>query len=198
MRRIEIPTMPTRYGDTLQSPHTLLYRNKRYAIGAVIRGAMGRMLQGQEPVPGPWAYVYGIATVINGTPQEHGVGVRVEDGDLLVIDRATYAIRGDASGQPYLSPHEIPPMSGEDVTAIEIAGKRAAARDGNVFDDDNQCCADAWLDATTPDPLNGRVTCERTDTNLAQFRRGYLVERKRSVSRRVRALLSVLPGNGNE
>lgn len=80
----------------------------------------------------------------------------------------------------------------------EAAGRRYAHNDGNVFDDDEDLCRDAWKRVSEPDPLNHRVIVEATEANRDAFRRGYLAERRRTASSRVKILMKIRTPLGQE
>lgn len=79
----------------------------RYRIGGVPRGGSGRQVDGGPLVPGPWAYVYELAGVIDnhgGTGAEaarkHAAGMEHDlvPGDVIRFDDCEYKIRLDARG----------------------------------------------------------------------------------------------------
>ena len=113
-RKISIPMVPDpgREGRGLRTEHVIHVGNyRRYGIGAVPRGASARKEQGGPMVPGPWAYVYGLSSVIDnhgGTGAERqrklaeGTEHDVAEGDRLEIDGMTYALRIDRWGDFHL------------------------------------------------------------------------------------------------
>lgn len=62
-----------------------------YFIFAVPRGAAMRRQQGGPEVPGPWADVSGLATVIDGTRAQQP-SLRLVPGDVLTIDGERYTV----------------------------------------------------------------------------------------------------------
>jgi len=75
---------------------------KRFAVGVVVKGAEGRRDFGGPMVPGPWAYAFGLCTVIDnhggtGAEAERNRAANTEhtinDGDLLELDGNVYKIR---------------------------------------------------------------------------------------------------------
>ena len=79
----------------------------RYRVGGVPRGASGRQVDGGPLVPGPWAYVYELASVIDnhgGTGAESaamraaGTEHDLVPGDVIRFDDREYKIAVDARG----------------------------------------------------------------------------------------------------
>ena len=97
-----IPFFPARDGE-IKTYHTLQLKNTRhrFGIGCVQRGEEARREFQGPMVPGPWAYTYGLCTVIDnygGTGREsaeklaEGTEHIVEDGNLLEIDDVVYEV----------------------------------------------------------------------------------------------------------
>jgi len=73
-----------------------------WGIGAVLAGDSARMVTGGPLVPGPWAYTYGLASVM--TDDRRGTGWDIEQGringtvidavvgDVLSIDGTDYVV----------------------------------------------------------------------------------------------------------
>jgi hypothetical protein len=112
-RTISIPMVPDLTRNAPLTPllcteHVIHVGNyRRYGIGAVPRGSEARKVTGGPMVPGPWAYVYGLSSVIDnhgGTGAERarklaeGTEHDIAEGDLLEIDGVTYALRIDRWG----------------------------------------------------------------------------------------------------
>jgi hypothetical protein len=79
----------------------------RYRVGGVPRGVSGRQIDGGPLVPGPWAYVYELASVIDnhgGTGAESarmrasGTEHDLVPGDVIRFDDCEYKIAVDARG----------------------------------------------------------------------------------------------------
>jgi hypothetical protein len=79
----------------------------RYRVGGVPRGASGRQVDGGPLVPGPWAYVYELAGVIDnhgGTGAESarmraaGTEHDLVPGDVIRFDDREYKIALDGQG----------------------------------------------------------------------------------------------------
>lgn len=79
----------------------------RYRMGGVPRGASGRQVDGGPLVPGPWAYVYELPSVIDnhgGTGAESarmrsaGTEHDLVPGDVVRFDDREYKIALDARG----------------------------------------------------------------------------------------------------
>lgn len=101
-----------RYADAVRYPHVLAFTapralaGRRFGVGAVPVGQAGnRAIPGSggavERTEGPWAYVFGLASVIDnagGTGAEiarnraAGVELHAEVGDLLEIEGVVYRI----------------------------------------------------------------------------------------------------------
>jgi hypothetical protein len=58
----------------LRTDHVLSINGRRYKMGGVPVGASGRREQGGQMVPGPWAYVFELATVMD----DSGTGTGAE------------------------------------------------------------------------------------------------------------------------
>jgi hypothetical protein len=107
-RIVEIPVEVDKYGTGLSTIHTLrvpdcLHRGvplyNRYGIGAVARDQVGRQVHQGPEVPGPWAYAFALATVIDsegkgskfdsdqalaaGTEHDVTIGGRVQIDDVV-------------------------------------------------------------------------------------------------------------------
>lgn len=96
---------PEYRGDTLTSRHVLALRGTDYraGVGAVARDGWGNTDNGVA-TPGPWAYTYGLCTVIAANPEmSTGAAIRrnraegiehdVEAGDIVEFDRIRYRVR---------------------------------------------------------------------------------------------------------
>jgi len=101
---ITIPMTP-KDERTLTTDHVLVVNGRyRLGIGSVPRGAEGRQVHEGPMVPGPWAYTYGLATVMAANPV-HGTGAEmrrkaaenkvhhVATGDQVSIDGVTYEVK---------------------------------------------------------------------------------------------------------
>lgn len=82
---------------------TRSHRNRtfRHKVGWVARGESGRKVCHGPMVPGPWAYAYGLCTVIDNSGgtgaesarlREAGMEFDVDVGTLLEIDDTVYAV----------------------------------------------------------------------------------------------------------
>jgi hypothetical protein len=83
---------------TLDSDINLRLPNgKRFGVGAIPFGGEGRKVDGGPMVPGPWAFTYGLATVIDDRPDlrkaERDADVLVDEGTVLSIDTKLYKVR---------------------------------------------------------------------------------------------------------
>lgn len=74
----------------------------RFGVGYVPAGKSGRKEQGGPLVPGPWAFTYGLAVVLDtnggsGRERERGIAAGVEhdvsDGDLVRVGEITCVVR---------------------------------------------------------------------------------------------------------
>lgn len=63
-----------------------------YGIHTVPAGQEQRRTTGGPMVPGPWASLYGHPTVISNPPQPYEPGLRVEPGDVLILDGERYTV----------------------------------------------------------------------------------------------------------
>lgn len=95
-----IPMVPSQYeGDaSLKSHCTLRLPNgKRFGIGCIPEGASGRKVYQGPEVAGPWAFTFGLCTVIDNHPArraaERDADVLVQDGTALEIDGTVYTVR---------------------------------------------------------------------------------------------------------
>jgi hypothetical protein len=68
----------------------------RFGIGAIPRGFSGRKESFGPEVPGPWAFAFGLATVIDNRPDlraaERAQDLEVSEGSLLMIDGVVYRV----------------------------------------------------------------------------------------------------------
>jgi hypothetical protein len=111
----EVCTLPTDRRDdrTVRTDHVICVKGARatssgrYRVGGVPRGASGRQVDGGPLVPGPWAYVYELAGVIDnhgGTGAESarmrasGTEHDLVPGDVIRFDDREYKIAVDARG----------------------------------------------------------------------------------------------------
>lgn len=106
MKTIEIPITERKYdGEVLATNHVLALRGtyKRFGIGAVPRGKEGRRVSHGALVPGPWAFTFGLATVLAANPAMStgaerqrniaaGIEHEVEAGDQIRFDDVTYLV----------------------------------------------------------------------------------------------------------
>ena len=103
---IEItPASHQPYDDTVKSDHVLALKGTyhRFGLAAIPRGKSGRKVFQGPLVPGPWAFAFGLSSVIAANP-EHGTygdirrnkaaGLEheVEAADLIRFDGVTYRI----------------------------------------------------------------------------------------------------------
>ncbi len=65
----------------------------RHGIGTVRRGEEGRQVSHGPMIPGPWAYAFGLCTVISDPPSNIPEYIDVSDGEFLTIDGDVYLIR---------------------------------------------------------------------------------------------------------
>jgi len=80
-------------GDDNQSKVDIRLNGRfRHKIAVIRRGDEGRQVDGGPMVPGPWAFAFGLCTVLSDTPIDHDPILDVEDGDLLVIEGDTYKL----------------------------------------------------------------------------------------------------------
>lgn len=104
-QRIEIPTRRDEY--YLTSDHTIAVRgtgrgfNRRFGIGAMPADMSGRQVTGGPLVPGPWAFAFGLCSVIDNhggsareAAEKRAAGTEhvVDFGDELVIDGHAYTV----------------------------------------------------------------------------------------------------------
>jgi hypothetical protein len=90
----------------------------RFGVGAVPVGGTGRNMRGIDQ-EGPWAYTYGLCTVIDNYPErrkaEYDADVIVDEGDLLMIDAKCYRVvivrREFIELQPVETPAKVPTMA---------------------------------------------------------------------------------------
>lgn len=64
----------------------------RLGVGFVAEGDEGRKEMHGPMVPGPWAYTYGLCSVISNTPTERNPEIVVQNGDHLIVDGFEYVI----------------------------------------------------------------------------------------------------------
>jgi hypothetical protein len=97
--------------DRLTSNLILIQKGtfNRFGIGGVPKGHEGRKEHGGEMVPGPWHFIYGLASVISAHPGQ-GTGdemararaedrvIEVADGDKLNIDGLKYTVKKSWNG----------------------------------------------------------------------------------------------------
>lgn len=110
---------PSEYGDPkyrgMKTDHVLVTPNgTRKGVGAVPAGSHGRKVMHGELIPGPWAYTYGLATVLDN---HGGTGAEmrrlaaedkvhhVEDGTRLHIDGVLYRV--EVVRHDYITLHEV-------------------------------------------------------------------------------------------
>ncbi len=65
----------------------------RHGIATIRRGDEGRQENDGPMVPGPWAYAFGLCTVISDPPSNTPEFIDVRDGEFLTIDGDVYLIR---------------------------------------------------------------------------------------------------------
>lgn len=92
---------------------------KRFGVGAVPVGGTGRNERGIEQ-PGPWAYAFGLCTVIDNNPErrqrEYDADVIVDAGTILMIDAKCYkviVVRGEFIELHPVATPAIEPYVGE-------------------------------------------------------------------------------------
>lgn len=131
MKTIQIPVTESKldqftfaeggkHGESKTDHVLVLSRSlKRFGIGGVPAGHVGRQVTQGPLVPGPWAFTFGLASVIAANP-EHGTYGEikrnlaagrehtVEEGDRIVFDGVTYEVqvtdgfgKRQADGRPY-------------------------------------------------------------------------------------------------
>ena len=64
----------------------------RFKVAVIRRGKEGRQVDGGPMVPGPWAFAFGLCTVLSAEPINRDPILDVEDGDLLEIEGDTYKL----------------------------------------------------------------------------------------------------------
>lgn len=86
---------------SVKTDHVLSIRGRRYGVGGIPEGASGRKVHEGPLVPGPWAYLYELATVLDnhgGTGAEStrmraaGTEHVVAIGDAVCFDGCKYEI----------------------------------------------------------------------------------------------------------
>ena len=117
MKTVEITTVKAAHemhGNRIETVLTLPHRGyrKRFGLGFVPKGDEGRQVFQGEMVPGPWAYAFGLCSVIDnhgGTGAERqrnleaGTEHDVEAGDTVIIDGNSYEVKVTRNGfEPYL------------------------------------------------------------------------------------------------
>lgn len=105
-KTISIPFSPN--GSTMRSEHVLRINGRRYKMGGVPVGGEGRQEHQGPMVPGPWAYVFELCTVMDdsgtGTSNESaqmraaGTEHELSAGDRVTFDGQTYEITISAMG----------------------------------------------------------------------------------------------------
>lgn len=102
---------------------------RRFGIGAVPRGFSGRKVTDGPLVPGPWAYTYGLATVIDNYPErraaERARDIEVMDEDKLEIDGVWYKVHCTRFGYVDLLPCDPPPPPAPLHGTLTIADHKA-------------------------------------------------------------------------
>lgn len=100
-------TIPSVIPSARESRATILcIRGRRYQVGHVPLGKAARRVQGGPEVPGPWAYIYELASVIHrdprlGTSAENeaakaeGRWLALEIGDRIRIGEEVYRLEQD-------------------------------------------------------------------------------------------------------
>ena len=101
---------PYRSGVSPETCTTLSTGRFRFHVGHVAEGDEGRQVHGGPMVPGPWAYAFGLATVIDnhgGTAREigdakaAGLYLEVHDGQAIRVAGHVYEVRFvDGVGSP--------------------------------------------------------------------------------------------------
>lgn len=76
--------------------HLRLPNGRRFGVGAIPRGESGRKVSFGPEEPGPWAFTYGLCTVIDNYPDrrkaEYDQDVLVSEGSFLWIDACVYKV----------------------------------------------------------------------------------------------------------
>ena len=106
--------IPREIDNYTTAPTTLATAGGRYRfhVGHVREGEEGRKVHGGPMVPGPWAYAFGLCTVIDnhgGTGRDieeakaSGLWLDVEEGDEIEVGGHTYRIRFPQGSPEWLS-----------------------------------------------------------------------------------------------
>jgi hypothetical protein len=102
------------HGNRIDTVLTLPHRGyrKRFGLGFVPEGHEGRQSFMGEMVPGPWAYAFGLCSVIDnhggtGAERQRNLAANlehdVEAGDTVIINGNTYEVKVTKNGsEPYL------------------------------------------------------------------------------------------------
>lgn len=103
------------HGNRIETILTLPHRGyrKRFGLGFVPEGHEGRQTFQGEMVPGPWAYAFGLCSVIDnhggsGAERQRNLAANtehdVEEGDTIIIDGNSYVVKVTRNGfEPYLN-----------------------------------------------------------------------------------------------
>ena len=84
---------------TLEGQRSLALKGTyhRFGVGAIPRGFAGRKETGGTEIAGPWAFAFGLATVIDNRPDlraaERATDLEVANGDLIMVDAVIYRVR---------------------------------------------------------------------------------------------------------
>lgn len=109
---------------TRSADDVLVYQCRRFGIGFIPQGCEERQVIQGPMVPGPWAYCYGLCTVIDnhgGTGsemrslEERGLVHHIERDDIVVVDGTRHLVEATRNGYPSLTVLEEDPEDDEPV-----------------------------------------------------------------------------------
>ena len=95
------------YRSDREVEHVLAAGHNRFGVGFIPEGSEGRQVKYGPMVPGPWAFAFGLCSVIDnfgGTGAERkrnlaaGTEHDVEDGDSVTIDGVEFVVRVTRNG----------------------------------------------------------------------------------------------------
>lgn len=67
----------------------------RFAVGTCKKGDEGRQECGADKVAGPWAYAFGLGSMITATRCARTPEVEIDDGDVIFLDGIHYLVTVD-------------------------------------------------------------------------------------------------------